>query len=160
MSHPSSINPLRVRSRKEGCYMARTFVGLALSSTMFQEECLVVRMPLNLLRVQRLLMDEVVSCVNPSHQATLDALRERFGIEIPIPETAPKVTLEPGDTLVTLSARFSRRLAEGEKYSAEEVAAATFEFVAYAVIDPVILGEDTCESIARCLPSGMTEPLI
>lgn len=133
--------------------MARTFVGLAMSSTMFAEEALLVRMPIGAQRVMDIAeSEECVSCVNPSHAATIDALREKFGITLPIPETAPKVSLEPGDTLVVLSARFSRRLAEGERYSAEEVAAATFEFVAYAVIDPEALSEAALGEIRASLP--------
>lgn len=134
--------------------MARTFVGLAMSSTMFAEEALLVRMPIGALSVRDMLESKegCVSCVNPSHAATIDALWGRFGMHIPIPETAPKVSLEPGDTLVVLSARFNRRLAEGERYSAEEVAAATFEFVAYAVIDPEALSAGALEEIHGLMP--------
>jgi hypothetical protein len=133
--------------------MARTFVGLAMSSTMFAEEALLVRMPINAKRVMDIAeSEECVSCVNPSHIATIEALREKYGINLPIPETAPKVTLEPGDTLVILSARFNRRLAEGERYSAEEVAAATFEFVAYAAIDLEALAADTLGEIQELMP--------
>jgi len=133
--------------------MARTFVGLAMSSTMFAGEVLLVRLPISASRAKRLVEDEeCVSCANPSHSATVDALREKFGISIPIPETAPKVTLESGDTLIVLSARFSLRLAEGERYSAEEIAAATIEFVAYAVVDPEAISEAAREEIRANLP--------
>lgn len=112
--------------------MAKTYVGLALSSTMFSGDGLISRFALRAEEAKQLIGGEdVISCCNPSHQATIAALREKFGIEIPIPETAPKVTLEPGDLLIVLSARFSRRLSEGEKYSPEEVESAAFEFVAY-----------------------------
>jgi hypothetical protein len=140
--------------------MARTFVGLALSSTMFEGEYLIARLVLGLGRVKHLLSGEIVSCLNPSHTATIEALRQKYGIEIPIPESAPKVTLEPGDTLVVLSARFSRRLAEGERYSAEEIATATFEFVAYAVIDPAAIEEDIRElNLAPYINPRLLEPI-
>lgn len=112
-----------------------TYVGLALSSTMFCGEALISRFQLSADEAAELIRGEdVVSCLNPSHVATIEALQERFEIEIPIPETAPKVCLEPGDTLLVLSAKFNRRLAEGERYTAEEVQAANFEFVVYRVL--------------------------
>lgn len=111
--------------------MAKRFVGLAMSSTMFRGDCLISRKVLSADEAKQVLSGEVVSCFNPSHSATIEALRARFGIEVEIPETAPKVTLEPGDSLLVLSARFSRRLSEGERYSPEEVDSANFEFVEY-----------------------------
>lgn len=113
--------------------MAKTFVGLAMSSTMFRGDCTILREELSADEAKGLLSGDVLSCCNPSHSATLVALRERYDIVVLIPETAPKVTLEPGDSLLVLSARFSRRLNEGEKFSPEEVAAANFEFVVYLV---------------------------
>lgn len=120
--------------------MAKTIVGLAMSSTMFSGDVLISRKMLSADEAKSFLSGgEVISCCNPSHSATLAALREKYTISVPISETAPKVSLEPGDTLLVLSARFSRRLAEGEKYSPEEVAAANFEFVAYRLLPAAAL---------------------
>jgi hypothetical protein len=57
--------------------------------------------------------------------------------------------LEPGDVLLVLSAKFQRRLAEGEKYSLEEVTRATYEFVAYVVIPPWRLSKTIHEEISE-----------
>lgn len=113
--------------------MSRTYVGLAMSSTMFEGDCVISRKVLSVDEAKSRLSGEIVSCFNPSHVATIEALRTRFGIEVEVPESAPKVTLEPGDSLLVLSARFSRRLNEGERYSLEEVDSANFEFVEYCV---------------------------
>ncbi len=113
--------------------MSKTYVGLAMSSTMFQGNCKIARKALSQYQVRERIVKGVISCFNPSHQATIEALRTRFGIEVEIPELAPKVTLEPGDSLIVLSAHFLRRLNEGEKYSPEEVNSAIFDFVEYTV---------------------------
>lgn len=79
----------------------------------------------------------LVSCLNPSHAATIAAMRERFGIEVPIPATAPQVALRVGDVLVVMSVRGLPRLdATRHEYSAEEIARATFAFAAYTVSLP------------------------
>lgn len=112
----------------------KTFVGLAMSSTMFSGNIMISRKVLTVDEAKKRLSGEIVSCFNPSHTATIEALRDRFDICVDVPETAPKVTLELGDSLIVLSARFSRRLNEGERYSPEEVSSANFEFVEYTVI--------------------------
>lgn len=113
--------------------MSKTFVGLAMSTTMFSGDCQISRKVLTAEEAKERLSGEIVSCLNPSHATTIEALRTRFGIEVEVPETAPKINLEPGDVLIVLSARFTRRLNEGERYSLEEVCSANFEFVEYRV---------------------------
>jgi hypothetical protein len=70
----------------------------------------------------------LASACNPDHQGTLDALKRKFGIEVPIPEIAPQIQLHSGDRLLVLGARFLRRLKEGERYTDEEVRKAEFRF--------------------------------
>ena len=111
----------------------KVFVGLAMSSTMFSGNCEISRKVLSADEAKSILSGDIISCFNPSHIATIEALRDRFGIEVAVPEVAPKVVLGQGDSLVVLSARFSRRLNEGEKFTQEEVDSASFEFVEYAV---------------------------
>jgi hypothetical protein len=72
-----------------------------------------------------------ISCVNPSHKASLDALKIRYGIEIPIPEKAPKIMLESGDTMIVLQINGLPR--ETREFTAEEVAKATFSAVMLSI---------------------------
>lgn len=76
----------------------------------------------------------LVVCANPSHEATIKAMQERFGIEVEIPATPPKVALEPNDCLVVMGVRGLPRLTDRHEYTAEEVAGTTFSFSEYFVI--------------------------
>ncbi len=128
--------------------MAKTFVGLAMSSTMFGREALISRRVLDAEEAKRIISGEIVSCFNPSHIATIEAIRTHFDIEVEIPETAPKVTLEQGDSLLVLSARFPRRLNEGERFSSEEVDSVSFELVEYTVEFST-----TCKGCGKQIPN-------
>lgn len=75
-------------------------------------------------------IEAAVSCLNPSHTATIDALGSRFGITATIPTAAPRVVLQPGDTLLLLQVFGLPRLgADRKEYSAEEIAGATFKLI-------------------------------
>lgn len=68
-------------------------------------------------------------CLNPSHQATIQAMESRYGIEVPIPETAPLVKLAAGDSLIVMGVRGLPRLdATRHEYTEEEIAKAAFQF--------------------------------
>jgi hypothetical protein len=114
--------------------MPTTYVGLAIADGMFQESATAVRQPLTPDKAKELIETGGQSCCNPSHKSTLDALKAKFGITVPIPDKAPFVKLSVGDKVVVLSARFPRRLAEGETWTAEEIAAAEFKFGLWEVI--------------------------
>lgn len=110
------------------------YVSLALSDTMFpdsQRSIMAKRTSLTPEKVKEWLDiwgDEVQSALNPSHASTIEAIKRRFGIKLPVSSTAPKIVLEEGDYLLVLQAQFNRRLAEGERYTQEEVNAAEFKF--------------------------------
>ena len=104
------------------------YVSLAIADGMFPEEVVAVRLPMTVREAKDFIEMGVVSCCNPSHALTLEALRTKHGISVPIPEKAPFVTLKKGDKLIVLSARFPRRLAEGEVWTAEDVDKAEFKF--------------------------------
>lgn len=76
---------------------------------------------------------EFIPCLNPSHQATIAAMQQRFGIEVPIPATPPQVALEMGDHLIVMGVRGLPRLTDRHEYTAEEIEAATFAFTLYAI---------------------------
>lgn len=114
--------------------MTTTYIGLAIADGMYAEKAVASRRPLTIEEVKQMVAAGVQSCCNPSHRTTLDALTSKFGIVIPIPEKAPFVKLNPGDRVIVLSARFPRRLNEGEKWTEDDVAKAEFKFGLWEVI--------------------------
>jgi len=74
---------------------------------------------------------KLTSCLNPSHVATIDAMRSRYGIDVPVPEKAPFANLAAGDQLITMGVRGLPRLEGRHEYTAEEVASATFTFTVW-----------------------------
>ena len=115
--------------------MATTFVGLAIADGMFPETAAATRRPLTVEEAKGLIEAGVASCCNPSHKLTLDALNTKHGIVVPVPEKAPFVSLKAGDKVIVLSARFPRRLAEGEIWTTEDVEKAMFKFGLWEVIE-------------------------
>jgi hypothetical protein len=111
-----------------------TYISLAVSATMFPEQCTIETKSLTPDDISVILANDgnVVSALNPSHATTIDAIRRRYGIDLPIPERAPKVALQPGDSLVILQAQLPR-LAEGEKHSDETVNSAKISFLCWNV---------------------------
>ena len=112
----------------------KTFIALAIADSMFAVDAQVSRRPLNVDEVKAIVADGVVSGFNPSHATTIAALEAKHGIVVPVPEKAPMIKLAVGDCLVVMSARFPRRLAEGETWTQDEVMAAQFAFGIWEVI--------------------------
>jgi len=108
------------------------FISLAISDTMFPAECNLSKSPLSPAEVQRILGGDVVSALNPSHASTIDVIRRKFDLDLPIPERAPKVSLQSGDALIVLQAQLPR-LAEGEVHSQETVKNAQIKFSLWEV---------------------------
>ena len=77
--------------------------------------------------------EPVISCCNGSHEATVDAMHQRYGFDVSIPETPIKVELQSGDSIIIMSVRGLARLTESRHYSEEEVAKATFVFGLWTV---------------------------
>lgn len=108
------------------------YIGFAVSDSMFEGDCTIVRKSLSADEVRALAeAGELTPCLNPSHQATIDAMRQRFGIDVAIPEAPPKVSLGVGDSVVVMGVRGLPRLTDRHEYSEEEIAAATFTFSEY-----------------------------
>ena len=110
-----------------------TFISLAVSATMFPENGSIRMEPLTSDDIQDILASEnIASALNPSHATTIDAIRRRFDIDLPIPERASKVLLGYGDSVVILQAQLPR-LAEGEVHSDETVQSAPISFRRWTV---------------------------
>lgn len=113
--------------------MKKTFFGFALADGMFSGACQIVRRPLTVEQVAIKVAQGVTSCCNPSHIATINAMRARFGLHVEIPNSPPRVSLARGDSVIVMGVRGLPRLTDRHEYTAEEVAKATFEFSEYTV---------------------------
>jgi hypothetical protein len=109
------------------------FFGFALADSMFEGECTIRRWTLSPAGAKVLIARGIVSCCNPSHGATIDAMRARFGLDVSIPETPSRVVLAPGDSIIVMGVRGLPRMTDRHEYSSAEIAAATFTFTLYAV---------------------------
>lgn len=113
---------------------ATKFFGFALADSMFAGNCNITRTVLTVDEVKKM-VQEFTPCLNPSHQATIKAMQQRYGIQVEIPETPPRVELKPGDSVVVMGVRGLPRLTDRHEYTDEEIAAATFNFAEYHVND-------------------------
>jgi hypothetical protein len=112
--------------------MRTVFFGFALADSMFAGDCVINRRQLTVEEVKERVAT-FTPCLNPSHQATIDAMRSRYGIEVLIPETPPRVVVGSGDSVIVMGVRGLPRLTDRHEYTEEEIAAATFSFSEYTV---------------------------
>lgn len=113
--------------------MSKVYFGFALADSMFTDG-LIARRTLSIDEVKTLVTTGVVSCCNPSHGATIDAMNTRFGLEVAIPATPPRVSLNHGDSVIVMGVRGLPRLTDRHEYTDEEVAGATFVFSLYTFV--------------------------
>ena len=115
--------------------MSKMFFGFALADSMFSGDVCIKRQVLSLDEVHQYLADpNLVVCLNPSHVATIQAMRNRFGIDVVIPERPPQVQLEVGDDLIVMGVRGLPRLTDRHEYTNQEIEASTFNFTMYTVL--------------------------
>lgn len=110
----------------------KKFFGFALADSMFSGDCTIRRRALSVDEVKAM-AKEFTPCLNPSHKATIDAMRTRFGINVEIPEQPPRVSVGSGDSMIVMGVRGLPRLTDRHEYTEEEIAAATFSFSEYTV---------------------------
>ena len=116
--------------------MAKVYFGFAVSDSMFSGDVEISRSEMDIEAVQFLVRKGVIPCLNPSHVPTIRAMREKFGLDVGIPEKAPVVQLGLGDRLIVMSVRGLPRLdATRHEYTQEEIASATFSFSVWEVVD-------------------------
>lgn len=113
--------------------MSKIYFGFALADSMFAGNCNIERRTLSTEEVATAVAQGVVSCCNPSHEATIHAMRTRFGLSVDIPDAPPRVALQPGDAVVVMGVRGLPRLTDRHEYTVEEVAQASFQFSEYRV---------------------------
>ena len=116
--------------------MATVYFGFAVSDSMFNGDVEISRGVLDIEAVKFLVRQGVVPCLNPTHVPTIRAMRERFGIDVEIPERAPQVSLRVGDRLIVMGVRGLPRLgADRHEYTQEEIDGATFTFSVWEVLE-------------------------
>lgn len=112
----------------------KVYFGFALADSMFAGNCNIRRSVLTAEQVKRdVELGIVEACLNPSHEATIKAMRSRFGIDIAIPPAPPRVLVGPGDAVIVMGVRGLPRLTDRHEYTDTEIAQATFEFAEYSV---------------------------
>ena len=117
----------------KGKEVMKKFFGFALADSMFASDCNIARRALLVDEVRALVAQDVESCCNPSHSATINAMHLRFGIDVSIPETPSRVVLGSGDSIIVMGVRGLPRLTNRHEYTEEEIASATFTFAMYTV---------------------------
>ena len=111
-----------------------TYFGFALADSMFSGACTIRREVIDVDTVRELAAAGALTpCLNPSHKATIDAMQSRFGIEVEIPETPPRVSVGSGDSVIVMGVRGLPRLTDRHEYTEEEIASAVFGFTMYTV---------------------------
>ncbi|NBO22201.1 hypothetical protein EBU94_02510 [bacterium] len=111
----------------------KTFFGFAVADSMFPNSCIIDRTSLSVEQVKEHIEAGVIPCFNASHEATVFAMNSRFGINLEIPEVPPRVSLNPGDSVIVMGVRGLPRLTDRRHYSFEEISSATFVFSIYTV---------------------------
>ena len=113
-----------------------TYFGFALADSMFVGDCTIKRNFITAEQVRQMAQDGALTpCLNPSHRATIDAMRQRYNIDVEIPTTPPRVILNAGDSIVVMGVRGLPRLTDRHEYTQSEIASATFSFAQYTVVD-------------------------
>lgn len=113
--------------------MKKTYFGFALADGMFAGEVTITRRSVTVEEVRQLVKEGVVPCLNPSHGATIAAMKDRYGIEVAIPDAPPRVELAPGDSVIVMGVRGLPRLTGRHEYTSDEIAQASFVFTRYSV---------------------------
>lgn len=105
------------------------YVGFAFSDSMIPDNLNAYFSSISVEEMKEFInTEEYISVCNPSHQATIVALKEKFDISINIPGRAPKVLLKKGDILYILKPNGIPRLEGRNEYTQKEVDNATFVF--------------------------------
>jgi len=108
--------------------MRKLYVGFAFAESMVEDGAVASFSTVSVEEAKNLLQSDYVSACNPSHRATVVALKGRFGIDVRVPEKAPIVALNPGDRILVMKPGGLPRLEGRSEYTEEEVAKATFVF--------------------------------
>lgn len=118
--------------------MNKLYFGFGIADSMFNGNVTVERTELAPMVARSLIEtaakeERLQPCLNPSHAETIRVMRERYGIEVPIPTKAPVVGLSIGDSLLVMAVSGLPRLEGRHEYTKEEVDSAKFRFALWTV---------------------------
>jgi hypothetical protein len=111
------------------------FFSFGIAPSMFPQDCQITRKGMTAEQV-KVMEADLTPALNPSHKASIDAMRSRFGIDVEIPEKAPIVSLADGDSVVVMGISGLPRLENRHEYTDEEIASAKFSFSIFTVAVP------------------------
>lgn len=116
-----------------------TYISLASSATMFPvgNQILTSELTPEMIKARLAYPELCVSALNNDHKATIDAIRRRYDLDLPLsipgPDgRAPQIKLISGDELFIVQASLPR-LAAGEVHSDETIANAPISFLRWRV---------------------------
>lgn len=111
----------------------KTFFGFGIAPSMFPANCAINKRVLSPEEARSVVNEGVEPCLNPSHEASIAAMRSRFGINVAIPAKAPVVKLGVGERLLVMGVSGLPRLEGRHEYTEAEIAGAKFEFSLWTV---------------------------
>ena len=111
----------------------KTYFGFGIAPSMFPANRIITKHELSVEQAKDIIGGGVLSCLNPSHKATIEVMQSRFGVNVEIPQKAPSVALVTGERLVVMGVRGLPRLENRHEYTPEEVAGAKFDFALFTV---------------------------
>lgn len=115
--------------------MKTTYFGFGIAPSMFPPTCTIRKETLSVEQAKEVIAGGVVSCLNPSHRASIDVMQTRFGISVEIPPKAPSVVVQPGEAALVMGVGGLPRLEGRHEYTADEIANAKFSFALFTVTE-------------------------
>ncbi len=110
-----------------------TYFGFGIVPSMFPATCTIRKESLMVEQARSVITEGVVSCLNPSHKASIDVMQSRFGVSVEIPPKAPSVVVQNGERVLVMGISGLPRLEGRHEYTKEEVAGAKFTFALFTV---------------------------
>lgn len=111
----------------------KTYFGFGIAPSMFPHNCNIRKETLTVEQAKEFIAGGVVSCLNPSHKASIDVMQTRFGISVEIPPKAPSVVVQADERVLVMGVGGLPRLENRHEYTSEEVAGAKFSFALFTV---------------------------
>jgi hypothetical protein len=84
----------------------KTYFGFAIADSMFPPFATIDKRPLGMgtrnYHDAKREIETAIPILNPSHTATIQAMNDRYGLQVTIPATPPKVALRAGDQVIVM----------------------------------------------------------